>query len=187
MTFKECMGFLFDGGKVRRPYWGEGEYIILTDDGFIDESGKIYTPESDVYSDNEWEEFIEDSCKNIKVFISLPMHGRTVEEVEEEKIKYLQGFERFYKKELGEEHVKIVDVNNDIGCREGFTRVQNLGASIYNMDSADIIIFANGWEYTKGCMCENVVAYRYMYNEKGEHRWKIFVAEGYESFYEVMK
>ena len=96
--------------------------------------------------------------KIYKVFISLPMNGKTVEEVRTE-------MQRAYwnlKTRLPELHgLSSVMLES---CFEDFKSdnpIKYLAKSIEVLADADIILFCKGWERARGCRIEHRIAEEY--------------------------
>ena len=94
-----------------------------------------------------------------KVFISQPMNGRTLEEIQAEREKLKEEAKRDmpYDK-LGFLYSIITDEppNGDINQHLWY-----LGKSLQIMATADIVIFADGWEDSIGCSIEYDCAMNY--------------------------
>lgn len=90
----------------------------------------------------------------MKVFISLPMHGRTDEEVKKEMGRGLAYLKDAYKNEK----VEMVDTFIDLGDAP---RLAYLGRSIQLMANADLVLFMPGWNEANGCLVEHLTAIRY--------------------------
>lgn len=90
----------------------------------------------------------------MKIFISMPMNGKTDKEIRkdfEKKKKYL-------KKQWGFKPELVID--SIIGDGTG-NPVKYLAKSIYLIADADIVLFGSGWEYARGCKIEHEVAVAY--------------------------
>ena len=92
-----------------------------------------------------------------KLFISLPMAGKSEEEIRNKMAEYKENAEYL----MGEE-LELIDsfIDNapddikDVG-------VWCLGGSIAMMADADVVYFGRGWRSARGCVVEYEVAYRY--------------------------
>lgn len=91
----------------------------------------------------------------IKVFISLPMRGRTDEEILKRRD---EAFE-FIKKSLPECELIDTFVNDTYG--EKHPGLQCLGKSLQMLDEADGIWFLDGWKDARGCRIEHECAKAY--------------------------
>lgn len=97
-----------------------------------------------------------------KIFISHPMLGLSRNEIIEERKR----IERKLRNKI-EEPFEIIDsffedTSSDI------SPLWYLGKAIEKMSYADIIYFARGWEYARGCVIEHMCAeeYNYFYIEE---------------------
>lgn len=103
--------------------------------------------------------------KTIKVFISQPMYGLTLEKVLEERNQIIEEFKKFAidsKIMSSDEGDTILDVNlnfNDTVNYKG--RMWYLGRSIQAMEEADFIIFSKDWTSAHGCRVEYEAAVQY--------------------------
>ena len=87
-----------------------------------------------------------------KIFISLPMRGRTLEEIAIEREKLFELAGRYFN-----EPVKLVEnylsmVLNPLEC---------LGENLKRMALADYVLFSNGYEGARGCKIEMACALEY--------------------------
>lgn len=97
----------------------------------------------------------------MKVFISVPMRGRTDVEIAEAitiaKSKLAK---------MAEENNNIIEyVDNFVNMRDD-TDIKNpsmycLGGAIQKMSECDTIYFCPGWQEARGCVIENEVAVSY--------------------------
>ena len=92
-----------------------------------------------------------------KLFVSIPIHGRSDEEVLHDMKQYVTKCEDIIQKPLllvdTLSHVPPVYLKPD--------RLWYLGQSISLMDKADYICFAEGWNKAKGCQVEREVVRLY--------------------------
>lgn len=90
-----------------------------------------------------------------KIFISMPMNGKTdkkiKEELEQAKRRIIDGYSS---------DVEFVD--NYFGNTETEDPIEMLGKSISLMAQADAIYFCDGWESARGCRIEHEVALSYV-------------------------
>lgn len=94
-----------------------------------------------------------------KVFISLPMHGRTIADIRKDQIRYFSMLNP-EKYELIDTAV-LIDPNLEKTMSENEIRIWCLGNSIQKMAFADLVIMAPGWTSANGCCVERDVACRY--------------------------
>lgn len=94
---------------------------------------------------------------NMKIFISMPMNGKTDEEIKEE-LSFIR-----------ESNVVLRSLSDDIVWLDGFDEsyteenepVEFLAKSIASLAKADVVYFARGWEKARGCRIEHEVAVAY--------------------------
>ena len=90
------------------------------------------------------------------VFISLPMNGYSMENIEQRKQQIIE--------KLGPEFVDIAAVSQ---MYPGYTNSSTntalnwLGNSIMQMSNANYVYFAPGWENARGCRIEHECAVQY--------------------------
>lgn len=100
----------------------------------------------------------------MKVFISLPMHGKTEVAVREDMQKYLKNLEldMIEKDRLKDgEHLELIDTVTHTDAPLNPSRLWYLGEAIKKLDEADIVYFAEGWHKAKGCWVEFVASIAY--------------------------
>lgn len=89
----------------------------------------------------------------LKLFVSIPMAGRSEEEIRD-------GFTNAYQ----EVFTHYRDMANfslvllDSFFIENLTPLECLGKSIMLMSQADIVYFSKGWDKSRGCIIEHQVA-----------------------------
>ena len=92
-----------------------------------------------------------------KLFISLPMAGKSEEEIRNKMAEYKENAEYL----MGEE-LELID--SFIDKAPGNIKdvgVWCLGKSIMMMADADVVYFGRGWRSARGCIVEYEAAYRY--------------------------
>ena len=105
-----------------------------------------------------WTENLGTPPEVVKVFISQPMSGRTVQEIKDERANTLAEFSHFTKFkdailiEIDSFHENALNNSNPI---------TELGKCISLMTNADFVIFCKGWDKSKGCRVEFEVAKQY--------------------------
>lgn len=87
----------------------------------------------------------------MRVFISMPMHGKSEEQIREEMEQI--------KKDFGFPDSEFID--SVIPDHEEKTPLESLAESIKLLDTADAVFFAHGWEDARGCRVERAVAENY--------------------------
>ena len=90
----------------------------------------------------------------LKVFISQPMGNRTEQEIESERERMM----RLAEKALGDKCKEIPSYNPNF---KGEPPLKALGRSIQLMAQADVVVFAPGWKYARGCKVEHMCAESY--------------------------
>ena len=92
-----------------------------------------------------------------KVFISMPMNGKTDEEIVKEfKSIKKRVLELFDECQVIDSVFSNFDLDNNAN-----TPIHYLGRSIELLADADIVYFAKGWEKARGCLIEYQVAKTY--------------------------
>lgn len=94
-----------------------------------------------------------------KLFISLPMNGRSEEEIKTKMGEY----KRLADAILGEE-TELIDSyfeGFDINKDDVNAPIYYLGKSIQKMAEADFVVFGKGWVEARGCKIEYKVAETY--------------------------
>lgn len=96
-----------------------------------------------------------------KVFISQPMTGRTLDEVKKERhnIELIMQ-ERDEGLSTKGMSVKVIDSFDEQAFLEGRNPLDCLGDCIKKMSEANIVVFAPGWDKSRGCRIEHHVCSR---------------------------
>jgi len=94
-------------------------------------------------------------AKDLKVFISQPMKGRTEKEILDQRKR----IEEYIKSEVNYE-VEILDSYVESAPDE-CNPVFFLGLSLQFLSQADLCVFAEGWEDARGCRIEQQVCEEY--------------------------
>ena len=92
----------------------------------------------------------EEKKPSFKIFISQPMKNRTAEEIMQERNKIMAKWTNA--------SVEFID---SFSREPGKNSTDSLGKSISLMSDADLVVFAPGWENTRGCRIEHEVAKKY--------------------------
>ena len=92
-----------------------------------------------------------------KLFISLPMAGKSEEEIRSKMAEYKENAEYL----MGEELELIDTLINYVPENVKDPAVWCLGKSIIMMADADVVYFGRGWRSARGCVVEYEAAYRY--------------------------
>lgn len=93
-----------------------------------------------------------------KLFISQPMHGKTDEEIEAERVKAIDEAKAVLK-----EDVEVIDSffkEAPVDAKP----LWFLGKSIELLSQADIVYFAKDWNKYRGCKIEHMCAIEYDLN-----------------------
>jgi len=96
----------------------------------------------------------------MKIFISMPMKAKGIEQVRTEMNKVFS----YIKSKLPEAELidSILDgADKDIAIKGDDSGVWYLGKSIQLLSGADIVFFANGWKDFRGCSIEREIAEKY--------------------------
>lgn len=92
-----------------------------------------------------------------KVFISIPMRGRTDKEIDEDRksiMDYIQQIIGPCREVPSHFNSKMVEKLKPLEC---------LGMSLELMSHSDVVVFADGWEEARGCRIEHECALQYGY------------------------
>lgn len=89
----------------------------------------------------------------VKIYISQPMHGRSNEEIEQERNDIMS----IAKDEFGEEAREIASFFKN----STFSSIELLGMGISMMAKADKVYFTPGWEDTYRCRVEHYICENY--------------------------
>jgi len=89
----------------------------------------------------------------MKVFISMPMNGKTIEEILARREEITEDLRRRFPNDT-------INVIDSIYHGEKTDPVWCLGYSITTMNDADLVVFDKGWRKARGCKIEyDVCAY----------------------------
>ena len=93
-----------------------------------------------------------------KLFISLPMAGKSEEEIRNKMAEYKENAEYL----MGEE-LELIDtlIKKYVPENVKDPAIWCLGESITLMAYADVVYFGRGWRSARGCIVEYETAYRY--------------------------
>lgn len=92
----------------------------------------------------------------IKVFISQPMKNRTNKEIEKTREEIINQVKaRFGEVEIIDSFFKDAPVNSK--------PLWFLAKSLELMSKADLVVFAPGWNFARGCIIEHECAHGYHY------------------------
>lgn len=97
-----------------------------------------------------------------KVFISQPMAGRTLDEVLEERMQIINILNGLSTCMMAMDvEIEIIESFEANRFNANTKPLEGLGGSIQKMQDADIVVFAPGWEQSKGCKVEHLCATEY--------------------------
>ncbi len=88
-----------------------------------------------------------------KIFISQPMKDKSDEEILKERESITATV-----KNMISDNIEVLDT---FFGDSRFTALECLGKSIEMLSDADIAVFANGWEYVRGCRIEHACCVEY--------------------------
>ena len=93
-----------------------------------------------------------------KLFISMPMNGRSLDEIREAMNNLFELFKRvqYYKNDNSE--YELLDTVFDFDDKNG---IYYLGQSLLKLSEADVALFAREWQGARGCKLENEIAVLY--------------------------
>lgn len=89
----------------------------------------------------------------MKIFISMPMNGKSNEQIAEEFETHCEVLRQKYGK-----NTKFI---NSIDNSEETDPIRLLSKSLFKLAKADIVYFASGWQQARGCSVEFNVAKMY--------------------------
>jgi hypothetical protein len=100
----------------------------------------------------------------MKVFISLPHHGRTEEEIQNDINKYFEELKND-KNIINEDGTwELIDTIHNVNVPANPSRLWYLGEAIKKLNDADLVYFAGEWYTAKGCWVEFIAANLYEKN-----------------------
>lgn len=92
----------------------------------------------------------------MRVFISLPMHGKTMDDIHQEIEKACSAVSRIFPNQ----EITVIH-NADCIAPVDAGRLFFLGSAIQRLDGVDAVYFCPGWEDAKGCQIEHHVCELY--------------------------
>lgn len=97
-----------------------------------------------------------------RVFISQPMTGRTLDEVKKER-QDIESIMHELDDGLSTKgiSVKVIDSFDEQAFIEGRNPLDCIGDCIKKMSEANIVVFAPGWDKSRGCRIEHQCAVEY--------------------------
>lgn len=91
-----------------------------------------------------------------RVFISQPMNGRSNEEIKAERERITEQVKNYYP----QEPVEVIDSFFEDAPHDA-KPLWFLGKSLELLSTADVAVFANGWQSARGCGIEHECAVQY--------------------------
>lgn len=103
----------------------------------------------------------------VYIYFIQPMTGRNSEDIEQDTTNLCDVFAQ--KLGIPVQEVEVVNpyVRPDDFCRGP---IWYLGTALQQLDKANVIVFADGWEKSKGCQAERQVLYQY----EGQYDFLLF-------------
>ena len=95
----------------------------------------------------------------MKVFISLPMNGKTDKEIKETQDKAIKAIKSIYNTDDVEKIESFLDTEAPEGLKE--PGLWYLGESIKLLADADLAVFVEGWSLARGCIVEYEACKKY--------------------------
>ena len=93
----------------------------------------------------------------MRVFISVPMHDRPMDEIRADIMKAASAIGQIF---YNEEPLEVIHTADRV-APEGCGRLWHLGQAIADLDGCDAVYFCPGWEVAKGCQVEHRVCELY--------------------------
>jgi len=93
----------------------------------------------------------------MKVFISLPMHGHSAEDIQ----NTLNSAKIALREDFKGMDVTFLDCAAKIDSKGKNEGLEGLGEAIKRMADADVVAFVPGWPLSEGCQVEHDVAERW--------------------------
>lgn len=98
----------------------------------------------------------------LRVFISQPMTGHTLEEVKSEREAVIAIMQQLDKGLRTFGHtVEVVDSFDEEAFKEHRNPLECLGDCIKIMSTCNVVVFVPGWEKSRGCRVEHLCAVEY--------------------------
>ena len=99
--------------------------------------------------------------KKIRVFISQPMSGLTIEEQKEIRRRAENDVIQIYKKcGVPENHIEFIESDWDAAGPDA-SQLRYLAVALLDLDTADAAYFADGWSLKRGCIMEHLICKNY--------------------------
>lgn len=97
----------------------------------------------------------------LKIFVSQPMNGLTVEEIKAER--HIDVIDVISRLDLLENVIVFNNIDQDVSVAEemGNPRVYMLGESIKYLSNADVAVFIDDWRRSNGCCAEEYICSLY--------------------------
>ena len=92
-----------------------------------------------------------------KIFISQPMGGKSKEQIKVEREEIITKAKALFNEDVEIIESHFVNYNPSGGCRA----MKFLAKSIELLADSDVVYFADGWQYARGCKIEHDCAVEY--------------------------
>ena len=96
--------------------------------------------------------------QKLNVFISVPMHDKTKQQIEDELTTHIHKVYDYVKRNYNK-NVRIIE--SIIDDSEKYTPIECLSISIKMMSQADLVVMYPDWQYARGCKIEHEIAVFY--------------------------
>lgn len=160
---------IIDSSEINDDNSYTDTYFVQMVEAIVDEYYKIE------YDDNS-------NKKIFNVFISQPMNGLSLDEIEAKRAILITKFKKYVNKKDPGTLYKLDILNNlQKDAPSDYTSLDYISNDIKTIKDADIILFANGFNDARGCLVEDLVWYSYKRNPKD------FVNETRRTNYEFIK
>ena len=96
----------------------------------------------------------------MKIFISQPMIGKSEREIVTERTMIINKLsERYSEFDILESYFPEIDSENTMNTRS--KAIKHLAMSINLLAEADLVVFLYGWNISRGCRMEEIIANTY--------------------------
>lgn len=98
-----------------------------------------------------------------RVFISVPMHGKTLNEISDAIKDTIKVFSESNEFDFGDNDFEFVNTLEQTppDVEVVHERVWYLGKALELLSTCDMALFCHGWSYARGCLVEQVTALTY--------------------------
>lgn len=103
----------------------------------------------------------DEKMKKIRVFISQPMSGLSLDEQKEIRRRAENDVIHIYKKYgVPEDHIEFIESDWDTAGPDA-SQLKYLAIALLDLDTADVAYFADGWSLKRGCIMEHLICKNY--------------------------